>query len=254
MEKETDLTTKKASSINFMISSSSVALIAVGFAAICFGIAVLRPPVQSNITIIGEGSANATPDMATINVTIKQSGITAADAQNLVDAKTKELSAMLESSEIDSKDIILLNYSTKPKYSGECQGEACEGRYKIIAYEAAQSIQVRMYKIESASQLVSEINKLDIDEVSEPVFSVSNIEKLKSEARILAIKNSTDKAQEITKAMGVKIRKIVKFEEENFAENATGEDTKPGTSAAKNDSLSGENIVKSKVAITYSIQ
>ena len=135
-------------------------------------------------------------------------------------------------------------YTTKPKYAlrddaPECQTPPCKSRYKIIGYEATQTVQIKVHKVGSAGEIVNELSKMGIGEIVGPTFWVDDSEKLKSQARAAAIKSSRNKAKSIAKDLGVKLGRFIRFEE-------TG-------SAADEGDASGEEMIKAKVNITYSL-
>ncbi|MFT6106822.1 MAG: hypothetical protein ACJA0S_000864 [Rickettsiales bacterium] len=211
------------------------------------------------ITSVGDGEVEALPDIATIVATIKDSGANVALAQKLIDQKAKNLAIELEKLGIDKKDIRSTSYRTSPKYervSIPCKAANCGFKNEIIGYQATQTIKIKSHKMELAGEIITTLGKLGINQISGPNFAIENSEKLKSSARLIAIKNSQEKAEEISKALGVKIGKIVKFTENNSnrpvmfrSMSMKSEDSNGGAKL-----FAGEETIKSKVTIIYSIQ
>ncbi|MES2677628.1 MAG: SIMPL domain-containing protein [Pseudomonadota bacterium] len=243
----TFIESKKINPQTLMIIAAAIALFCVAFAAICFGISSLKSmdqEVSTSITVAGEGEVNMIPDVATISATIRQFSPVVSDAQNLIDVKNKAIEAALGQYGIDDKDIRSLSYSTKPKYAlrddaVECQTPPCKSKYKIIGYEAIQTIQIKAHKVGAAGEIVNELSKIGVVDIAGPSFSVNDSEKLKSQARAAAIKSSRNKAKSIAKDLGVKLGGVIRFEE--------------GGSAADTAAASGEEMIKARVNITYSL-
>jgi uncharacterized protein YggE len=259
-EQITVIENKKLNLNIFLIIAASVTLVCVAFAAICFAVSSINSLDKNNnptaITVVGEGEINVLPDSATITATIRDSGPTVVYAQGAIDVKAKNLTAALDKMGIDSKDIRSLSYSTRPKYelkATQCETAPCQNKYELSGYEAVQTVQIKAHKVELAGEIVTQLGILGINEISGPNFTVDDNEKPKSEARIAAIKNSQSKAEAIAKALSVKLGKVIKFEEDNNISKYPIYFAKSATSKAANLSP-GEDIIKAKVIVTYSLE
>lgn len=241
-------------------------LIAILFALFSVGIANLRSSEASNksfITVSGEGEVKAEPDNAKINLTIRTSAPQVKDAQNVIDEKAKKLNSELEKIGIEKQNIKSLFYNTNPKYEYkaiECKSETvpCGSEYKMVGYEASQTIEIKVKKIELTDKIISLAGTLEINEISGPNFNIENDAKFKSEARNLAIKNSRVKAESIAKALGMKLGKVVKFDEDaNMIRSvpmmAYAKAAMSADGAAENQEVlqKGEEVIKSRVSVTY---
>lgn len=251
---------KKLNSKHFVIIVS-ITLFCVAFAAICFAFSSIKSFGKNNsnvITVVGEGEVSVLPDSATIVATIRESGANVSYAQSAIDIRTKNTTDQLEKIGIDSKDIRSLSYSTRPKYEPrtvQCETPPCQSKYEIVGYEAVQILQIKAHKVEMAGQIINTLGEQGVSEISGPNFAIEDNEKPKAEARIVAIKNSQNKAEAIAKALGVKLGKVVKFEEDN---NIAKYPIYFARSAAKSDFKAelapGEDIIKARVTITYSLE
>jgi len=255
----------KKSNLNvFLIVAASVALVCLAMASICFAMSSIRSLNKNNnpteITVVGEGEVSVLPDSATITATIRDSGPTITYAQGAIDVRAKNLNIKLDEIGIDPKDVRSLSYSTHPKYelrTTQCEAKPCSSKYEVSGYEALQTVQIKSDKVELTGTIIAQLGLLGINEISGPNFKIEDNEKPKAEARIAAIKNSQSKAGSIAKALNVKLGKVIKFEEDNniskypiyFAKAANNK------SDSKNDNLSpGEDVIKAKVTVTYSLE
>jgi uncharacterized protein YggE len=263
--KELPVTENKKMNINtFLIIAGVITLVCVAFAAICLAVSSIKSFDQNTsataITVMGEGEVTVVPDSATITATIREDSTTVAEAQSKIDLKAKNLTAELEKLGIDKKDIRSLSYSTRPKYeirTSQCETPPCQSKYELTGYEAIQTVQIKAHKVELAGEIITQLGTLTINEISGPNFAVDDSEKPRAEARLVAIKNSQNKAEAIAKALGVKLGKVVKFEEDNniskypiyFAKSISN---KSGADAATVPP--GEDVIKAKVTVTYSLE
>ncbi|MFT6331716.1 MAG: hypothetical protein ACJAW3_000033 [Lentimonas sp.] len=223
-----------------------------------------KPKSNITITAIGEAEVESVPDIAHINLTIEDQDLETALAQEKINNKAKKLAVKLEKMGIDEKDIVSTSYQVAPKYESviqECRKDYCPSKYKIVGYKASQQIKIKIRKIDLTGKVVSAIGKIGINKISGPNFEVSDDEKFKSQARILAIKNAKHKAIEIAQALEMELGEIVKFNENNnnlyqrrapmaMSKMASFDDQESEPAKLFN----GEKIIKSKVTIIYSLK
>ena len=259
-EKITLVENKKS---NLLLIIASITLVCMAFAAICFALSSIKSLDRNNnlteITVVGEGEISVLPDSATITATIRDSGPTVVYAQGAIDVRAKNLNIKLDEIGIDSNDVRSLSYSTRPKYelrASQCEVKPCPSKYEISGYEALQTIQIKVHKVELTGEIITQLGLLGINEISGPNFKIEDNEKPKAEARVVAIKNSQSKATAIAKALNVKLGKVIKFEEDDniskypiyFAKAANRSDSKAATLSP------GEDVIKARVTVTYSLE
>lgn len=234
---------------------AGLALICFSAASLSFVVSTIKPSKFDNvrsITISGESEVKVAPDSGMIVATIKDQAAVVADAQAIIDSKTNELIVALEKLGIEKKDISSNSYRTGPKYENGHWGN----EDKIIAYEAVQTLEIKVQKIDIINNVVNVLGKLGIS-ISGPNFKVGDNKEFKSKARIAAIENSKKEAQIVAKALDVKLGKVVKFtEDEQFVVSSPifAFSRVADKGAAENTLLPGEEIVKAKVTIVYSIK
>lgn len=249
--------------------TGSLALLAISFASVAFGINNLSLTKHPNgqvasITVSGEGEVTALPDIATVVFTVRESAKTVPEAQKIVEAKVsvalKELSAI----NVDKKDTKTLSYTINPKYeqqgSGICTAYGCPTTKSIVVgYEVSQSMQIKVRKIDQAGSVVGIIGKANITEVSGPDFTVEDMDKAKAEAKSIAIEKALEKAKVTAKSLGVGLGSIINFSEDNgnmypvMYARANVMDMEKA-SAGSVTLPQGENVIKSNVTITYTLE
>lgn len=245
--------------------TASIALVFVAFAAAAMGLTDIKSWRHPNgavatITVTGEGEVTAPPDIATITATVRESAKTVPEAQKLVETKINKALDAVSALGVDKKDTKTLSYTVNPKYeqqnAGYCVGYVCPPTKSIVVgYEVAQSIQVKVRKIDSSGEVVSALGKANIAEINGPDFTVDDMEKPKAEAKIIAIKVAQDKAKATAKALGVSLGEITQFSEDNGG-NYPMMYGLGGAVKASVDSVTlpqGESVIKSNVTITYSL-
>ena len=217
------------------------------------------------ITVSGTGEVFAIPDTAKITFTVHSEGKNIMEAQKKSADILSNTMAILKTNGIDEKDIKTDGYNANPKYEwrtdkmSPCVSGYCpNGKNVIVGYSVDESISVKIKKVDTAGVIVDAIGKTGVSNISGPDFTVGDIDTKKAEARKLAIDNAKSKAQVLAHDLGVRLVRIV-----NFNENNTGGypipmmDTMVRSEAKASVSTMlpvGENKITSDVSITYEIR
>ncbi len=248
--------------------TGSLALVAISFAAIAMGMSDVSSMKHPNgqvasITVSGEGEVTALPDIATVTLTIRESAKTVPEAQKLVEGKVTQLLKDVASLDINKKDTKTLSYTINPKYeqqsTGYCNGYICPPvKSVVVGYEVAQTMQIKVRKIDQAGEVVGAIGGANITEVSGPDFTVEDMDKAEAEAKALAIKEAQTKAKATAQSLRVDLGSIINFSEDNggmypVMYRAEAMSMKAGIASDAVTLPQGESVIKSRVTITYSL-
>lgn len=252
-----------------ILLAGTIALGCVSFAALAFGFnsldAIKHPNGQvASISVSGEGETTAIPDIATVTFTVRESAKTVPEAQKLAQAKIEKGLKALEGLGVEKKDVKTLSYNVNPKYESQgvsmCTGYVCPPVKTVVTgYEVAQSITVKVRKVDQAGEVLGLLGKAEITEISGPEFTVDDMDTIKAEAKIIAIKKAQAKAEEEAKALGVSLGSVLSFNEDNGGYYPVMYSAKAMSvgGAESRDAVSvpqGENVIKSRVTITYTIK
>ncbi|MDO8686911.1 MAG: SIMPL domain-containing protein, partial [Candidatus Berkelbacteria bacterium] len=123
-------------------------------------------PATNVISFEGKGEVSATPDLATVSLTIRETAKDVKTAQSKVTAKESSVLEFLDKSDIEKKDIKTENYSSYPKYD---YGVPCYGGIgipcrqdapKIIGYEVSEYVSVKIRDIENVGEVLQGIGSV----------------------------------------------------------------------------------------------
>lgn len=245
-----------------------VAFLLVVFAGVVFAIKTYTNSTNPrSIVVTGTGEVSAVPDVSTINFTLRSSNVTG-DTKSLQDEVAKSADsviAKLKSLGIDSKDIKTNNYSVNPRYGyQDCSKissiKPCDSNV-IVGYEASENISVKVRDIQNVSKVLDVLATDKITEVSGPSFEVDDMDKLKNEARDIAIQNAKEKAGSLGKSLGVKIKTIISFSDDTgsytpmpMMYKTMSADSMMGGVAREANIQAGEQKITSNVSITFQIE
>lgn len=211
------------------------------------------------ISVDGSGEVLAVSDIASLNLNLSKDGVTAKEAQSLLNEQITSTLTFLKEKGIEEKDIKAEYGGLTPKYLYEkCYSYSCPTNSKIIGYIATESITVKVREVDSANDIKTGLAELGITNISGPTFSIDDEEGYKVEARSKAIEEARAKAKVLAKELGVKLGKVVSYSENNgeyypmYKTNAVMDSSASVESAPVLPK--GENKITSNVTITYEIR
>ncbi len=170
------------------------------------GVAAREP---DTILISGTGKVSATPDIAKISVGIYSDGVTVAAVQQDSTTKMNAITAALKTMGIADADLQTSGYNLQPKI------DYSNGKQNITGYTLSQNLDVKVRDLSKAGDVIQKAVDLGANQVGGVQFTIDDPSSLQDQARLKAIKNAQEKAQQIADATGLHIVKIVTFSESN---------------------------------------
>ena len=222
----------------------------------------------NTISVSGEAEVLASPDIATISFTIRESALKVAAAQDKVSVKTKAALAAVRSLGVADKDIKTENYSSYPKYEWQqkvlnqmCVNGYCppSGKQIITGYEVSQAVTITVRNLESVNSLVDALAKANITEMQGPSFAIDKQDDLKAQARKQAIEKARAKAEVLAGDLGVSLVRVISFSEGQnnypiYAVMKAQSLADSGTAAPAPELPQGQQKITSNVTVTYEIR
>jgi uncharacterized protein len=205
---------------NILMLAGALCLGLITIAALVYSIRELRFTIGQKmnttfISVSGTGEVATRPDIAEVTFTIRETSAKVADGQKVIKDKTAAAVQALKDLQITEKDIKTLSYSSVPKY--EYKNVVCREGYcppsnpVIVGFDVSQTVQVKVRNVDEVGTVFEKIGALGISELSGPNFTIDDIEKIKSEARGLAITDAKAKAKVLAQQLGLKIVRISAF-------------------------------------------
>ena len=233
---------------------------------------------ENTVSFSGEGKVLAKPDIAVISFSIMTEAATSKAAQDDNSKKSQKVTDFLKKQGIDEKDIKTTGYNIYPQYNNNypkpcpldvpvtdqlmpsiypCRGDNTP---KISSYQVTQSFEAKVRNLDNASSVLDGLVTAGVNQVYNLNFQIDKSEKLKDQAREIAIKDAKDKANNLRKQLGISLGKIVDFSENGNGEPPMYYEAKAmdaggrGGAAVEPSVPSGENEVTISVTITYQIK
>ena len=217
------------------------------------------------ITVSGKGEMYAVPDVATFTFTIQKDDKTVSLAQTKNTDIVNKATALLKDKGVDAKDIQTTDYSVSPKY--EYSQNVCTVNYCpptkdpiIVGYYVSQTTTVKVRDVSKAGEILTAIGSVGANSVSGLSFIVDNQDEIQREARALAITDAKEQAQKLASDLGVRLGKLVSFNEQAnypypiYAKTLSMDSVGGGAPAVAPEISVGQNKIVSNVSLTYEIK
>ncbi len=169
--------------------------------------------VQTNKTNLfstqGTGKATAIPDTALLNFGVSKTAPSVVLAQEQSNTAISKIEEDLKKLGIQEKDIKTTNYSVYPSY------DYSAGRQNITGYTVTQNLEVKTKPFDKVNTVIDTVTKDGANLVSGVIFVLDDKVKkdLEQKARIEAVKNAKEKANQLANAAGIRLGKILDIQE-----------------------------------------
>ena len=163
----------------------------------------------ARITVTGEGTVEAKPDMATISVGVTTEGTTAAEAMA---ANSVQLGAVLEqlrATGIEERDLQTSGLSLNPNWQ-QPQGEVTP---RIVGYLAMNQLTVRVRDLDALGGVLDRTIQDGANTFNGLTFGLADPVPALNEARKLAVADAMARARLLTDAAGLTLGPVVSITE-----------------------------------------
>jgi uncharacterized protein YggE len=220
-----------------------------------------------SVSVSGAAVINVTPDRALIQLGVQTNGSTpdATRAENQQSIQ-KIISAM-RALGIDAKDIATDHYIVYPIYENY-------DAMRIRGYRIDNTVSITLRKIDLADDAIISALKVGANEVQNVQFYTSELRKYRDEARALATKAASEKAQALATAAGSQTGCVVSISEniwsqyygtwrggkettmwaQNVIQNAAPSAGSSQTQSDDSPISLGQIAVRAEVSVSYSLK
>jgi uncharacterized protein len=160
------------------------------------------------VTVVGNGEVQGTPDTLTVNTSIEFTAPDATAAMNQTSDRQQAVINALTGSGIDKNDIATTNVTLQPQYGG---GD----NPAITGYQASNSLQVKIRKLDTASQTLGLIGTTggDATRINSVSYSIDDDSQMVKDARTRAFDDAKDRAEQYAQLAGLSLGKVISISE-----------------------------------------
>ncbi|MBB6307438.1 SIMPL domain-containing protein [Xanthobacter tagetidis] len=179
--------------------------------ALCALALLAAAPVAAHaatLTVVGEGSATAEPDMALIATGVVTAGKTAGEAVAANSKAATAVIAVIKEAGIAQKDIATANFSISPQYASGAQS----GPPRVVGFEARNTVRVKVRDLAQLGALLDKMVQSGANQASGLTFMLSEPDKMEEAAREAAVKDAMAQAKSIAAAAGMRVARIASID------------------------------------------
>ena len=152
-------------------------MLAVAVAALPVAALAQEPP-RYRISVVGEGSVSALPDLAIISAGVTTQGKTARAASDANSAAMTKVLETLKAAGIAERDMQTAHFSIHPRYDSRRDGDN-----RIIGFQASNQVTVKVRAVDKVATVLDRLIAAGANDVSGISFTVSEPSKLRDRAR-----------------------------------------------------------------------
>ncbi|MCX6789278.1 MAG: SIMPL domain-containing protein [Candidatus Gribaldobacteria bacterium] len=209
------------------------------------------------ISVTAQGKAVSVPDVAIVRVGVKTEGMKVAVVAKENNEKMNAILASLKDLGIAQKDIQTINYSLIPQYDYTDKGERV-----FKGYALSQEIKIKIRDFAVAGDVLEKSTGLGANLVGDLQFTIDDPAIAKAAALQDAITKAKAKAQEISSASGLNLKKIINiYEDYNQTPQYSssvgmggGEALMKAAPAVAPDIQAGEQEITANVTLVYRVK
>jgi len=169
-------------------------------------------PDSRQVTVVGSGKVQGTPDTLTANVSIEATAPDVTTAMNQTSGRTRAvIDALVNDAKVDRKDISTTSVTLQPQYGPDSSS--------ITGYRAGNSVSVKIRDLGAASQTLALIVGTggDATRINSVNYSIDDDSQLVKDARAGAFDDAKSRAEQYAQLSGLKLGKVISISEASGA-------------------------------------
>lgn len=215
---------------------------------------------QNTITVSGEGEIYVKPDLAKVTFTVTNEAKTVIEAMEENTKRMNDVIDYIKKEGVEDKDLKTTSFNIYPRYEYVRDWEIeiyppPTGKRVLVGYEVSQSLQVKIRDMTKIGTIIQAATESGANQMSNLAFVVDKEDEFKKQARAEAIEKAKEKAQELASQLGIKLVRIINFQESGVFPRFYEYDKALGLGGGGEvpQIETGQNLIKVTVTITYEI-
>jgi len=168
-----------------------------------------RRPLPPSVTVTGEGIVTAEPDVAEIEIGVVTEAKAAPQASKENAAKLAKVIAEVKKLLGPGDEIKTIGYSLNPNYRYPKEG----GKPELTGYTATNVVRVRTGALQGVGSLIDTATQSGANKIQRLVFTLKDEDAAKREALRNATAKAKSKAEDVARALGLKIARVLSVNE-----------------------------------------
>ena len=209
------------------------------------------PPPGDNprqVTVVGSGEVQGTPDTLTANVAISYLTPDVTASMNQTSERQQAVIDALVNAGVARADIKTTNVTLQPQYGAD--------GVTIAGYQASNTIDVTIRDVASASRVLALIVSVggDATRINSVNYTINDDSQLIKDARTRAFDDARDRAQQYAELSGLKLGKVISISEASTGSGPVPPAPAPRALAATDVPVSpGQQTVGFSVTVVWEL-
>lgn len=165
----------------------------------------------NTIGVTAEGKVKAVPDMATVNLGVITQGASPSAVTDENSKKVNKIVDYVKQQGISKDDISTSQFNIYPQYNYN------NGKNEIVGYELRQTVSITIKGVDKSTETLNKILQGAVSQGANEINGVSlsfdDPDNLRQQAREEAIAKAKEKAQELARAAGLKLGRVISVNE-----------------------------------------
>jgi len=214
--------------------------------------ALAEPPVAT-LTVTGQGSAAAAPDLATVRAGVETEGATAAAALAANSVAAARIIAALKAAGIAARDIQTQGLLVEPRYEGPDPNQP-QRAPAIAGYRVVNEVAVTVRDLAGLGAVLDRLVAEGANRINSLGFGLADDRPLTDEARKAAVADAARAAGVLAEAAGVKLARILSVADGgSFGPQPMGAGMQFRMAAEAVPVEAGETTVRASVTVVWEI-
>lgn len=233
-----------AMSRRFRLAAAAVAGVLFG------GPALAQPEFPPAISVTGEASVAAAPDLARLDAGVASDGKTAREAADANNAAMGKVLLALKGAGVEEKDYQTSLLALQPQYAPNRSTPS-----PIVGYRASNRVTIKVRDVGKVANVIDALVAAGANDVGNISFTVSQPSKLLDDAREKAVADARRKAEIYARAAGVTLGAPLSISEEGApAPVFRNKMTAAAPMATSVPVAQGEETLSVTVSVTWAIK
>ena len=168
---------------------------------------------RPTISVTGEATISAPPDLARIEAGVTTDAKTARDAANANNDAMGKVLLALKSAGLSDKDYQTSRLSLQPQYANQNR----PGPNVLSGYRASNQVTIKLRDVSKIAGVIDAVTAAGANDIGGINFTISNASKLLDDARAEAVTDARRKAEIYAKAAGVTLGAPISISEHGAA-------------------------------------
>lgn len=159
------------------------------------------------VSVTGEATVTAVPDIAMLDFSVRTRAVSSAAAFSDASEKMNGVIDALKAQGVEDRDVQTDQIGMNPIYAQTDRGR--QDRTRIVAYEAYQSLTVRLRDIDNAGPVIDAAVQAGANGLNSFRMTIDDTKALEDEARVAAVKDAMAKAKAMAEAAGAELGPVM---------------------------------------------